>query len=265
MSTVHRFQRNRPCLTDKSNTGRTRNTGFGWTSSNWSGYAITGKKGAFRRISAEWTVPYVKPTAKPTYSSAWIGIDGFKNSSLIQTGTGHESMNGTVHYYAWWEILPEAETVIPLPVSPGDLIRASIVKLRPGKWCIRLCNLSKRWTFRTIQRYNGPQSSAEWIMEAPQVGGTVADLARTSSVRFRCCRVNGVSPKLKPANGGIMIQNKVTVAVPSSPNAKGDAFTVKRLYPKGLSQAYLKRPVFIRTKATSALKKPSIKYNHSKP
>ncbi|OMF89379.1 G1 family glutamic endopeptidase [Paenibacillus sp. FSL R7-0273] len=263
MSTVHSFQRGQPCLSDKTHTGRSRITGFGWTSSNWSGYAIKGKKGAFRRISAEWTVPYVKPTAKPTYSSAWIGIDGFRNGSLIQTGTGHESVNGRVHYYAWWEILPEAETVIPLPVSPGDLMRASIVKLSPGRWCIRLCNLSKRWTFRTIQRYNGPQTSAEWIMEAPQVGGTVADLARLSNVCFRCCRVNGRSPKLVQANGGIMIQNKITVAVPSSPNAKGDSFTVKRLYPKGVSQAYLKRPVTIRTRTSAIHKKPSIKYKHS--
>lgn len=247
MSTVHRLKRSRPCLTDKTHKGRTQITGFGWTSSNWSGYAIRGKKGAFRRISGEWVVPYVKPTAKPSYSSAWIGIDGFKNSSLIQTGTGHESVNGTVRYYAWWEILPAAETVIPLPVSPGDRIRATIVKLSPGKWCIMLCNLSKQWTFRTIQRYNGPQSSAEWIMEAPQVGNSVAALAQISPTRFRCCRINGKSPKLTPENGGIMIQNNVTVAVPSCPSARGDAFTVKRLYQKGLSQAYLKSPISIRS------------------
>jgi hypothetical protein len=247
VSTVHRLKRSQPCLTDKINKGRTQITGFGWTSSNWSGYAIKGKKGAFQRISGEWIVPYVKPTAKPTYSSAWIGIDGFRNSSLIQTGTGHESVDGRVQYYAWWEILPAAETVIPLPVSPGDRIRATIVKIRRGKWCITLCNLSKPWTFRTIQRYNGPQTSAEWIMEAPQVGGNVAALAQVSPTRFSCCRVNGKSPRLTPADGGIMIQNKLTIAVPTSPSARGDSFTVKRLYHKGLSQAYLKSPVSIRS------------------
>ncbi len=247
MSTVHRLKRSQPCFTDKTNQNRSRITGFGWTSSNWSGYAISGKKGAFRRISAEWIVPCVKPTSKPTYSSAWIGIDGFKNSSLIQTGTGHESVNGTVHYYAWWEILPAAETVIQLPVSPGDRIRATIMKVSSGKWCIRLCNLSKQWTFRTLQRYNGPQSSAEWIMEAPQIGSTVAPLAQLTMTRFSCCRVNGKSPKLTTRNGGIMIQNKITVAVPSFPNARGDGFTVKRIYRKGLSQAYLKSPISVRS------------------
>jgi hypothetical protein len=243
---VNQLTSSKPCLADKINTGRAVSSGFGWTSSNWSGYAISGKKGAFRRISADWIVPYVKPTVKATYSSAWIGIDGFRNSSLIQTGTGHESVNGTVRYYAWWEILPAAETVIPLPVAPGDHMRASIVKLSPGKWCIILRNLSRGWVFRTIQRYNGPQSSAEWIMEAPQVGRNIAPLSKLSLVRFSCCRVNGRSPKLKTSDGGIMVKNKVLLAVPSLPGPRGDSFSVRRIYSKSKSHpaVYSRNPIY---------------------
>jgi hypothetical protein len=243
---VNQLTSSKPCLADKINTGRAVSSGFGWTSSNWSGYAISGHKGAFRRISADWIVPYVKPTVKAAYSSAWIGIDGFRNSSLIQTGTGHESVNGTVRYYAWWEILPAAETVIPLPVAPGDHMRASIVKLSPGKWCIILRNLSRGWAFRTIQRYNGPQSSAEWIMEAPQVGRNIAPLSRLSLVRFSCCRVNGRSPKLKTSDGGIMVKNKVLLAVPSLPGPRGDSFSVRRIYSKSKSHpaVYSRNPIY---------------------
>ncbi|WNS46373.1 G1 family glutamic endopeptidase [Paenibacillus sp. MMS20-IR301] len=247
MGQVNQLPRSKPCLADKINTGRAASSGFGWTSSNWSGYAISGKKGSFRRISADWIVPYVKPTVKATYSSLWIGIDGFRNSSLIQTGTGHESVNGTVNYYAWWEILPAAETVIPLPVSPGNHMRASIVKLSPGKWCITLRNLTRNWVFRTVQRYNGPQTSAEWIMEAPQVGADIAQLSKISLSRFICCRVNGRSPKLKASDGGIMVKNKTLLAVPSLPGSCGDSFSVRRLYRKSHPAVYSRNPIYTRT------------------
>lgn len=234
----------KPCLIDKANSARTRKAGFGWNSRNWSGYAVTGAKGSFKRISAEWNVPYVKATERPTYSSAWIGIDGFRNGSLIQTGTGHESVNGSVHYYAWWEILPAAETVIPLPVSPGDHMYALIYKLRPGKWCILLRNVSKGWFFRTVQRYSGPHSSAEWVVEAPLVGGSVAALTRMTSVCFSRCRVNGRSPRLAAANGGYMVQKRVTVAIPSCPNRCGDGFTVRRSYRKSVPLSCSRGPLF---------------------
>jgi hypothetical protein len=221
---------NHPCLTDKSNASNRQSSAFGWSSKNWSGYTVTGRKGAFNRISGEWIVPYVKPTHKSTYSSAWIGIDGFKNSSLIQTGTGHEFVNGIARYYAWWEILPDAETVIPLSVYPGDHMKGTITKISHTKWSITLRNLSRNWTFRTLQRYSGPQTSGEWIMEAPEVDGSIAKLARVCTTYFNCCRINGKRPRLTLSNGGIMVQNNISVAVPSSPSHRGVSFSVKRIY-----------------------------------
>jgi len=237
---------NYPCQTDKTHTGRAKRSGFGWSSGNWSGYAISGKKGAFHSISGEWCVPFVKPSANPAYSSAWIGIDGFRNASLIQTGTGHEFVNGSPHYYAWWEILPASETVIPLPVSPGDQMRATIVKLDRNKWCITLRNLTKTWKFRTVQRYTGPQASAEWIVEAPQIGGGITSLARLAPVRFSCCKVNGRNPKLTRSDGGIMIQNNITVSVPSCPSRSGNAFIVKQPASKARPLVYSASPVKLR-------------------
>ncbi|MNV29919.1 Peptidase A4 family protein [compost metagenome] len=218
----------RPCLADKSYLQSAKKEGFGWVSGNWSGYALSGTKGAYRRICGEWTVPFIMRTPNSTYSSAWIGIDGFQNSSLIQTGTGHECVGGVIRYYAWWEILPAEETVIGQPVYPGDRMRAVIVKQCKGKWSISLRNLTRGWTFRTIRHYSGPQSSAEWIVEAPQVGGRASQLAWFSPVSFRRCRVNGKNPRLSPADGGIMIQDRKAAAVPSSPSRSGDAFSVKR-------------------------------------
>ncbi len=47
-----------------------------------------------------------------TYSSSWIGIDGFNNSNLIQTGTEQDYTSGGAQYCAWWEIFLAAETQI---------------------------------------------------------------------------------------------------------------------------------------------------------
>ena len=217
-------QWNHTCQLDTSAKPR-RN--IGWISSNWSGYSITGKKGAFKRISAKWNVPFVRPSRGASYSSAWIGIDGFGNSNLIQTGTGHEFIDGKAHYYAWWEILPASVTIIPLPIQPGDRMLASIIKRSGSNWLICLRNVSRNWTFRTLQRYNGPQTSAEWIVEAPQVNGALAKMARLSPVAFSCCRVNGKIPKLTAHDGGIMLQNLSVTSIPSNLNRAGDGFIVK--------------------------------------
>ncbi|WP_261381741.1 G1 family glutamic endopeptidase [Paenibacillus cremeus] len=102
----------------------------GWKSGNWSGYALKkAKKNSFYSISGYWIVPRVKPSKQNKYSSVWIGIDGFNNASLIQTGTEQDYVNGKAVYYPWWEILPEPETTISLPVSPNDLMFAKISKL----------------------------------------------------------------------------------------------------------------------------------------
>ncbi|WP_339291424.1 G1 family glutamic endopeptidase [Paenibacillus sp. FSL W8-0187] len=215
---------NHACQLDTSAKPR-RN--IGWISSNWSGYSVTGKKGAFKRISAKWNVPFVRPSRAATYSSAWIGIDGFRNSHLIQTGTGHEFIDGKAYYYAWWEILPASVTIIPLPIQPGDRMHASISKRSGSNWLICLRNVSRNWIFRTLQRYNGPQTSAEWIVEAPQVNGALATMARLSPVAFSCCCVNGKSPKLTADDGGIMLQNLSVTSIPSNPNRAGDRFVVK--------------------------------------
>ncbi|WP_338130641.1 G1 family glutamic endopeptidase [Cohnella ginsengisoli] len=95
----------------------------------------------------------------------------------------------------------------PDPVRPGDRMRAVIAKLNHGKWSISLRNLTQGWRFHTVQAYKGPQTSAEWIVEAPQVGSSISSLARLTPVVFSCCRVNGRNPRLKLSQRGIMIQN----------------------------------------------------------
>jgi hypothetical protein len=241
-------------------------SGFGWSSTNWSGYAVTGKKNTFHSISGEWMVPKVKPNKKTVYSSAWIGIDGFNNNSLIQTGTGQDYINGSAHYYAWWEILPAGETKIPFPISPGDHMHAKIRKLGKGKWSILLTNHTKHWTFSTVQSYSGPQTSAEWIIEAPSVNSRVTTLVNYGKIAFDQAAVNGKNPKLTRTRGGVMIQRNARVSTPSTPNGDRNGFVVSygsTIPPRPVSARGKKKrfalnntkPLLIRSRITPKLSK----------
>jgi hypothetical protein len=200
---------------------------LGWSSSNWSGYAVTGS--GFVVVTGSWTVQAVSPTKRATYSSQWIGIDGFTNSSLIQTGTESDYYRGSGHYDAWWEILPATQTVIPsLTVTPGDRMSASVTSNGNGTWTLAISNNTTGGSFSTVQSYSGPQTSAEWIEEAPTVGGRIAPLAHYSSPQtFDPGTINGgVNPQLTASEGGEMIQQGQVVSIPSNPDTDTDGFNV---------------------------------------
>ncbi|WP_233096142.1 G1 family glutamic endopeptidase [Alicyclobacillus sp. SO9] len=198
---------------------------LGWAASNWSGYAISGS--TYNDITGNWTVPTVKRSSGNTYSSSWIGIDGFNNSNLIQTGTEQDYVNGHAQYDAWWEILPAAETVIPtMAVSPGDHMSAHIHNNGNGTWTITLKDLTQGESFSTTQSYSGPGSSAEWIQEAPQINGSIATLANYGATTFDPGTVNGGNPRLTSSDGGYMIQNGSVVSDPSNPDSDTDGFNV---------------------------------------
>jgi hypothetical protein len=197
----------------------------GWASSNWSGYALSGS--GYSSVTAHWVVQAVSASHKATYSSEWVGIDGFNDSSLIQTGTESDYYNGAAHYDAWWEILPAAETVIPsIAVSPGDQMSAQITKGSGSSWTITISDVSRNKSFSTVQTYTGPQTSAEWIEEAPSVGGRIAPLANYGQTTFDPGTVNGNNPVLTASDGGVMIQKGSQVSTDSNPDSDTDGFNM---------------------------------------
>jgi len=229
-----------------------------WAAENWSGYAETG---TFTGVSGTWTVPAVSATTSATYSSAWIGVDGFNDDDLIQTGTEQDYYSGAAHYDAWWEILPAAETEISTseyPIAPGNQMSASIYETTTTSggggrhhggsghvWEISISNKTDGWTFSTGQSYSGPGSSAEWILEAPEVNGSIASLANytiTPSVSgagdydnagIQTAIVGSGSPTYSSAglnysnDSGVMIQNNVQVSTPGKPDTAATAFNVE--------------------------------------
>jgi hypothetical protein len=195
----------------------------GWASSNWSGYAVTGA--TYSSVTGTWVTPAASASRKASYSSSWVGIDGYNNSDLIQVGTDSDYYHGAAHYSAWWEILPAPETTIPsMTVKPGDIITASISKGSGSGWTITITDGSQ--TFSTAQTYTGPQTSAEWIEEAPTLGRRTVPLANYGQTTFDPGTVNGTNPLLTASEAGIMVQKRAQVSTPSDPDGDGDGFNV---------------------------------------
>jgi hypothetical protein len=212
------------------------------TTPNWSGYVAesTTNIGGFTatttytNIGGSWVVPSVQSSTGPTFSSAWIGIDGSTNANLIQTGTEQDYSPGSgASYYAWWEILPAAETRISTesyPVKPGDSMFAEISQENGSNWHILLKDNTAGWTFAITQTYSGQLTSAEWIQEATAVNGKIATLAKYGSMSFTGAFANDpdgeTSAGLTASEEVAMVQGGVQVSTPSAPVCTADGFTV---------------------------------------
>src|SRR5690348_12236358 len=68
--------------------GGSYNCPTAFCSTNWSGYAVTGPNGSVSSVQGSWIVPSVTCAKhSATYSSYWVGIDGFSSGTVEQTGT----------------------------------------------------------------------------------------------------------------------------------------------------------------------------------
>ena len=142
-----------------------------YTSTNWSGYAITGPSGSVTDVKGSWVVPRVVCNSTETYSSFWVGIDGFSSTTVEQTGTDSDCQGGTPTYYAWYEFYPNPAFVTSLTIKPGDHMYAKVVYAN-SKFTITITDKTTGKTATHTQAVSGAtRSSAEWIAEAPYNGG----------------------------------------------------------------------------------------------
>ena len=93
-------------------------------STNWAGYAAHGSRASFRAARGSW----IEPSAScvrgvRTYSSYWVGIGGYSETSqdLEQIGTEVDcTASGRVNSTAWYELVPS-------PSAPDARSRSSRV------------------------------------------------------------------------------------------------------------------------------------------
>jgi hypothetical protein len=140
-------------------------------STNWAGYAVNGGNRGFRRAVSTWRVPTgTCQSGRATYSAAWVGLGGYRDSSrsLEQIGTEFDCRaSGRPRYSAWYELVPAVSRNLSMRVRAGDLIAAS-VQVRGRRVTLTLRNRTSGARFRKVARMSSPDlTSAEWIVEAP--------------------------------------------------------------------------------------------------
>jgi hypothetical protein len=160
-------------------------------SSNWAGYAVHGT--SYRSVQGSWIQPSAQCTrGAQTYSSYWVGIGGYSETSqaLEQIGTEVDcGARGQVMSSAWYELVPAVSTPIGLTVNPGDVMQGG-VSVSGSSVTVVLNDLTRKQGFRkTLHASVLDLTSAEWIVEAPSesMGGNsfqTLPLANFGSVMF---------------------------------------------------------------------------------
>jgi hypothetical protein len=211
--------------------GATPSVKHGWmhritnsTSTNWSGYAVTGSR--FTNVSASWTEPTAKCTGT-AYSSFWVGLDGDTSNTVEQTGTDADCSGSTPQYYAWYEMYPKYPVNLRGTVRPGDHLSASVTTNGTGSFTLTITDSTQGWTNTTNARLKSAKlASAEVIAEAPSSSQGVLPLANFGTVGFTGATANGSlltssTPHIDP----ITMQSGSTVKAQPSSISSG-AFSV---------------------------------------
>lgn len=185
------------------------------TSSNWSGYAVSGS-GPYTSVSSSWVEPAVTCPAKATtYSSFWVGLDGDTTSTVEQTGSEADCSRGTPLYYSWYEMYPAAPVNFTNTVRVGDTFTGTVSSNGSGQFTLTLTDNTQGWTQTEHKTLAGATlGSAEVIAEAPSSGSRVLPLSNFNDVFFGAAQpatVNGAvltsaTPGLDPitmSGGGV--------------------------------------------------------------
>ena len=186
------------------------------TSTNWSGYAVTGSR--FTSVSSSWTEPTATCSAT-AYSSFWVGLDGDTSGTVEQTGTDADCSGSTPTYYAWYEMYPKFPVNLKGTVKPGDKLTASVTTNGSGSFTLTISDTTQGWSNTTTARLKSAKlASAEVIAEAPSSNSGVLPLANFGTVNFTGASANGslltsTTPHIDPIT---MSSGSTVKAQPSS-------------------------------------------------
>jgi len=163
------------------------------TSQNWGGYAVASsltapQSGVVSDVKGTWKVPSLSPSdSSRTYSSAWVGIDGYSDNTVEQIGTEQDLTPDGPDYYAWFEMYPKfGYRILNFPVEAGDTISAEVSYIGNNRFKLTIVNVSQHVSFSINQRAKARRQSGEWIVEPPYSGG-ILPLADFGTITFSDC------------------------------------------------------------------------------
>jgi hypothetical protein len=212
------------------------------SSSNWSGYAVTGPAGSVTSVEGSWIAPTVTCSSTTSYAAFWVGIDGYSSSTVEQTGTMAECQAGTPSYYAWYEFYPKGSYEISsVPVSPGNTMSAGVTH-SGGEFTTTITDVTTGKTYSTTQAVpSAEESSAEWIAEAPSSSTGILPLADFGTANYGAddtgvastnyATVSGVTGTISSFGSAVQEITMVsssgsTEATPSAISSDGTSFSV---------------------------------------
>jgi hypothetical protein len=212
----------------------------------WAGYAVTGSD--FTRVEGSWIVHAVNCTKTPnTFSSEWVGIDGWSSDTVEQIGTDADCIGKTPFYWVWYEFYPYGSVVIrDVSIAAGDEFAAAVNYDGDNNYTVTIKNKTTGQSFSKKVNFDGgdgsgpPQrNSAEWIMEmdgnklsdfgvdpfGKKYTDYINDRATDSSVHNGVIDAFGsdVQESITTQNGQ---QNSPLTALPSDLASDGASFTV---------------------------------------
>lgn len=163
------------------------------TSLNWAGYVIPSASGSVHNVSASWIIPTVD-TGGNSYVAFWVGIDGYNDNTVEQTGilaepSGH-GPHSTTLYEVWYEFYPAAPVYATFTASAGDYVYANVSYSSQGFTTYIAVYTGQSTgslvgTLSHTQTVSGAQDdSAEWIVEAPSSASGILPLADFGNVTF---------------------------------------------------------------------------------
>jgi hypothetical protein len=199
---------------------------------NWSGYASINS--TFSDVKGSWVQPAATCNGKSTYSSFWVGLDGYSSSTVEQVGTEADCSHGEAVYYAWWEMFPNvSHTISFFTVSPGVSYSAEVESAGGDNFTLTLSGGGNSpFTLTTPLGFDPSLSSAEWIAEAPSMcSNSCRELPLTNfgTVNFSGASANGsaINDSAWDFDPLTMVTSRGSVkAAPSSLNPTGAGFSV---------------------------------------
>jgi hypothetical protein len=197
---------------------------------NWSGYASFNS--TFTDAKGSWKQPAAKCNGKSTYSSFWVGLDGYNSNTVEQLGTEADCSKGKPVYYAWWELFPGASHLINFFTVTAGVTYTAEVKSDGNDVTLTLSGGGNTPENLTLGEGTASLSSAEWIAEAPSMcAQSCRELPLTNfgTVDFSSASANGsaINNSAWSFDPLTMVTGNGTVkAAPSTLDPTGSSFSV---------------------------------------
>lgn len=212
---------------------------------NYSGYVaainFSAPQPGVSGVSARWVVPSVEANSSAR-SAIWIGIGGYfsnlpvMDTKIIQMGTEQDITcfpkppNCKVEYFAWVATFPGPILGVPIVISPGDTVEASIEQINDGyTWRAVLTKNPGSFgseSYSRVLKFESKMLSANWIVERPQFDEALTSLANFHTIVFSRAKakVNGVDNWLDVLNKEAVVMyehNGRVLAIPSPVSDSG--------------------------------------------